>query len=335
MLSTGKKVLLVCLLFFTLPFAVSATDSPRIISWGRGSSLVLDMLYMFPEAEDSIIAMGNGGGFQKLLDENYDEKAVLEMEIQPEIVAAYNPTHIVLKSYMEKTAAILETLGISTLFIEMESPEQYDTGLDRIGDMFGDRDRAEELKKYFKDQRLEVIDITDPIPADEKPTVLFLYYNTKGGNTSLMIPPSDWIQTKMIEWAGGVPIWKNTFVGERWQNVSFEQIARWNPDTVFLVSYHGDIDEVKNNLTSDPLWNMLDACKNNKIFTVPSDYLSWDQPSPRWVLGLNWMGTKLHPELFTMERLNDKLYQFYKTTYGLSELDVDENILTIIEGDYR
>lgn len=335
MLSTGKKLLIISLFLFTLPFAVSATDTPRIVCWGKGSSLVLDTLYMFPEAQEYIVAMGNGGGFQQLLDKNYSEKAVLEMEIQAETAAAFNPTHIILKSYNEKAAASLKELGIPTILIGMESPEQYDTDLGLIGEMFGNKSRAEELKAYFKDERQEVINITEPIATKDKPTVLFLYYSMKGGNGSIMVPPGDWLQTRMVEWAGGEPVWEETVLGDSWQVISFEQIALWNPDIVFLVSYHGDAEAAKKEYLSNPLWQMLNVVKNDKIYTVPCDFLSWDQPTPRWVMGLNWMGTKLHPELFTSERLDQKLYQFYNTAYGLSEADVDENIFTVIKGDYR
>ena len=340
--SKSKKIAIFSLFLLAAAFFSFAEDdgnTTRLLCWGKGHSLVMDMIYMFPEAEEAVTAMGSskqtGGSFQQLLDQDYSEKAVLEMELQPETVASYAPTHIVLKSYMRKAAASIEGLGIPVLFIDMESPEQYDTDLGRLGELFGNSDRAEELRAYFRDERLDVTGISDQIADSDRPDVLFLYYSLKGGSAALKVPPSDWLQTRMIEWAGGKPVWKDAVTGKGWQTISFEQIAVWNPDTIFLVSYHGDAEAARDRLTSDPMWRALDAGRAGRIFTFPGDFLSWDQPTPRWIMGLNWIGTKLHPALFSTQRLDDKLYGFYDTAYGFSRSDVEEKIIPKIRGDYR
>jgi iron complex transport system substrate-binding protein len=320
---------------------VSAEGSPssRILCWGRGYSLVLDALYLFPEAADSIIAMGEGiqagESFQEILDPGFREKAVLAMELQPETVASYKPTHVILKGYMRQAAKNIESLGIPVLYVDMESPEQYERDLTLMGELFNNKARAEELKTYFRTERLFVEHSTEDIATVDKPRTLFLYYSIKGGSQSLMIPPSDWLQTRMVEWAGGTPVWKEAVIGKSWQTVSFEQIAAWNPEKIFLVSYHTEVDVVKNKLTNDPLWQMLKAVQNDGVHAFPGDFLSWDQPDPRWILGLYWMGSKLNPQLFSEEMLDDKLYEFFKTAYSLSRTDVDKIIKPRIRGDYR
>ncbi len=337
--SLRKASFLIILILITISNTGASEEGLRILCWGRGNSLVLDFIYMFPEAEKSVIAMGRtnqtGGSFQRLLDKNYSSKAVLDMELQPETAAAFKPTHIILKSYMRKAAANVEELGIPVLFIDMESPEQYDADLTRMGELFGNKKRADELKKYFRNERLEVINSASQTAESDRPEVLFLFYSLKGGSASFKVPPSDWLQTRMIEWAGGIPVWKNSVNGKGWQTVSFEQIAAWNPDTVFLVSYHGDVEAARDRLLSEPLWKILKAGKSGRIYAFPADFLSWDQPTPRWVLGLNWIGTKLHPEIFSLKRLDKKLHEFYETAYGFSREDVEEKILPRIRGDYR
>lgn len=336
---TKKSVLVFIFIILCLNPAAAADNELRIISWGGGFSLVLDMLYMFPEAAGSVVAMGSGnqagGNFQQLLDPDFEDKAVLEMQVNAETAASFNPTHIILKNYMRKAAGSLEILDIPLLFINMESPQQYDEDLDRLGELFGNPSRAAELKSYFSRERLEVEQITAGLGENEKPGVLFLYYSMSGGSASLMVPPAGWIQTRMVEWAGGRPVWLEAVTGRGWQTVSFEQIAEWNPETVFLVTYHSEPETAKNKLLSDPLWQMLDAGAAGRIFAFPADYLSWDQPDPRWILGLNWLGTKLHPELFPRERMAEKLYDFFSTAYGFSEARIDELIIPKITGDYR
>ncbi|MDC7228496.1 MAG: ABC transporter substrate-binding protein [Spirochaetales bacterium] len=337
-----RKILTTVLMlsiFAAFPASSDSGETPRIISWGRGYSLVLDMLYMFPEAEESIVAMGSGtqagGYFQKLLDSDYRKKAVLEMDLQDETAASYNPTHIILKSYMRGAAEGLAKLDIPVMFIDMESPEQYESDLTRLGELFENPARAEELKTYFNSEKSEVVKLTGPLRDSEKPGVLFIYYSVKGGIASMRVPPADWIQTRMIEWAGGIPVWKDAVTSTGWQTVSFEQIAAWNPDTVFMVTYHSDIDEARNMIADDPLWRLTEAGQQDRIFGVPGDFMSWDQPSPRWILGLNWMGTKLQPQIFSEERLEEKIYDFYSTAYGFSRKKTADEIIPRITGSYR
>ncbi len=307
---------------------------PRIICWGRGNTLVLNMLYMFPEAPEALIAMGStsqaGGSFQQLVDPDFKAKAVLDMEIQPETAASYKPSAIILKSYMRGAAGKLKELGIPLIFINMESPEQYDEELKMLGQLFGNPLRAEELRAYFSEERIEAQTLVSrsEIP---KPRVLFLYYSIKGGSRSLKVPPTDWIQTRMVQWAGGEPVWLEGFKAESWQTVSFEQIAAWKAEKILIVTYHDDSSAATAELKEDPLWQLLEA----DILAFPGDFLSWDQPDPRWILGLNWLGSKLHPDVFPAGRLDEKLFSFYSTVYGFDREKTRTEIVSRLTGDYR
>lgn len=66
----------------------------------------------------------------------------------------------------------------------------------------------------------------------------------------------------------------------------------------------------------------------------PADYLSWDQPDPRWILGLQWLVGKLHPGLGATAELEKKVVEFYSFVYGLSAQRIEEAILPMIRGDY-
>lgn len=343
MLSKTKKLCAVLLMISIAALSGAAAEGEnlnyRIICWGRGNSLVLDALYLFPEAAESVIAMGEGvqagGSFQEILDPDFAEKAVLAMELQPETVASYNPTHVILKGYMRQAAKNIENLGIPVIYIDMESPEQYDHDLTVMGELFHNKARADELKTFFKEERLYIEKRTATVSLSDKPKVLFLYYTMKGGSRSLMVPPSDWLQSRMVQWAGGDPVWLDAVIGSSWQIVSFEQIAAWNPDQIFLVSYHTGIETVKIQLENDPLWQMLNAVQNDSLYAFPGDFLSWDQPDPRWLMGLYWMAEKLHPDLFPADLLEEEVYKFYKTAYGFDRNEVDLLIMPKITGDYR
>jgi iron complex transport system substrate-binding protein len=101
-----------------------------------------------------------------------------------------------------------------------------------------------------------------------------------------------------------------------------------------LVSYHTPVDQVKVTLLSDPKWRQLDAVRQGKLLAFPSDYLSWDQPDPRWIIGLYWLTGKLHPKLIASAEVEKKVTEFYCFVYGLSPQRIQEAILPKIRGDY-
>jgi iron complex transport system substrate-binding protein len=94
------------------------------------------------------------------------------------------------------------------------------------------------------------------------------------------------------------------------------------------------VDEVKANLLSDPKWLQLEAVRRGKLFAFPVDYLSWDQPDPRWILGLHWLANKLHPGRIASAGMESKVAEFYGFVYGLPAERIEEVILPMITGDY-
>ncbi len=127
---------------------------------------------------------------------------------------------------------------------------------------------------------------------------MILYYNEKDGAIAFNVPPLSWMQTLIVQTAGGNPVWADANPVDSWTKVSLEQVAAWNPDIIFIVAYFNPVDDVVASLKADPQWQALDAVKNDKIFGFATDVYSWDQPDTRWILGLTWVAGKLHPDLF-------------------------------------
>ena len=63
------------------------------------------------------------------------------------------------------------------------------------------------------------------------------------------------------------------------------------------------------------------------------DYLSWDQPDPRWSLGLTWLATKIHPELFSEVNMGAEIPAFYRDFYELNDNVIEQSILPLVTGD--
>ncbi|MBP7635967.1 hypothetical protein KBA41_17515, partial [Candidatus Ozemobacteraceae bacterium] len=60
---------------------------------------------------------------------------------------------------------------------------------------------------------------------------------------------------------------------------------------------------------------------------------SWDQPDPRWVLGLAWLATKIHPALFPDNDMKAEARTFFKNFYGIEGEAVEKTILPALHGD--
>lgn len=301
----------------------------RITFVGKSSNIVGDALYMFPEAASRIVGVGNTnqlkGDFIAVLDPLYSDKTYLEHSVGPEQIAVTNPDLVILKNFhKDSLGAAVEQLGIPVLYLDLESPEAYEKDFRMLGQVFGNMPRAEELVSYYKTEREFITERTARVT--EKPDVLFIYHSTRDGVSAFNIPPESWIQTRMVEMAGGNPIWKDTNPGNGWSKINLEQIAVWNPDQIYIVAYKEDVDKVISSINSSDEWRELKAVKNDKLHAFPVDFYSWDQPDSRWILGLKWLAKQIQGDLFTDIDVEKMTREFYSDLYYLSDEQFDAEI---------
>ena len=306
----------------------------RIVLTGKALFMIADAAYIFPGAAEKIVGMGNAGqgsgNFIQLIDPKYPEKQNLDRDAGAEQVAALQPDLVILKSYLaESVGAPIEALGIPVVYIDFETPEQYQRDLAILGKVFDDEARAAEIAAFYQFKTDEIAKTVKDAP---KPRVLMLSYNDKDGKVAFNVPPMNWLQTKMVEIAGGGPVWADANPGGSWSQVTLEQIAAWDADQIFVVSYFKNPTEVVRELKADPNWQSIRSVKEDQIYAFPGDLYSWDQPDPRWILGLTWLAGKIHPELFPTLDMTAEALNFYQTLYGLDEAFVQEKIIPTFKG---
>lgn len=306
----------------------------RIVLTGRALFVIADAAYIFPGAGERIVGMGStnqgAGNFIKLIDPDYASKQTLERDAGVEQVAALQPDLVMMKSNLAETVgAPIEALGIPVVYIDFETPEQYGRDLAILGKVFGDEARAAEIAAFYQN-RVEAISAA--VQDAPRPRTLLLYYNDRDGNVAFNVPPMEWIQTRMVTIAGGEPIWADANPGKGWTQVTLEQIAAWDADKIFIVSYLKDPVEVVEGLRTDPNWSALRAVKEGQLYPFAFDLYSWDQPDPRWILGLTWLAGKLHPDRFPTLDMLAEAQTFYQKLYGLDEAFVNENIVPTFRG---
>ncbi|MEM2321265.1 MAG: ABC transporter substrate-binding protein [Candidatus Bathyarchaeia archaeon] len=310
----------------------------RVIITGKGSWPIMTVAYMFPNAKKVLYGLSSSlnSTLFRMIDPNLADK-IVPVELSVEEISKAKPDVVILKTTMRSLGDQLEELGIHVVYVDLENLESYVRDLRVLGKIFMDERRGEGLARYYSEWVNSIASMAPP--SAERPKVLFLYYSVKGGEVAFNVPGSGWLQTFMVEVAGGYPLSKEA-PGTGWNTVTFEQIARWAPNIIFIVTYSNkpSPSEVKERLLRDEMWTNIPAIRSGRVYAVPDDCNvaalgSWDAPGSRWILGLLWMAKKIHPSIFQDLDIKEEVERFYTKIYGLSKADA-EKVIAQITGDF-
>jgi iron complex transport system substrate-binding protein len=312
----------------------------RMVAAGRALFMVADALYLFPEISSRLAAIGRTDqsnlDFIPIIDPAYESKIILESEAGPEQIAAVRPDVVILKSMnAEKLGKPLEVLNIPVVYVDFETPEQYTRDLMTLGQLLQNEVRAAQVIDFYQQRTQQIAETLGDLRQDQKPRVLLLYYTDRDGAVAFNVPPLAWMQTLMTEMAGGRPAWSDAQLGQGWTKVSFEQVAAWDADQIYIIAYFNKVDEVVQGLKADPQWQALRAVQRGQLYAFPADYYSWDQPDPRWILGLTWLASKIHPERFPDLDMEQEIHTFYRELYNLDDAAYQKYIQPNLTGDWR
>ena len=312
----------------------------RVVVAGRAVRITAGALFAFPEAKERVVALEGRTpavtDFISLLDPDFSEMLLFERDVGPEQIVTAHPDVVVLKSYMaDKLGTPLEQLDIPVVYVDFETPEQYFDDIATLGQLFGNAERADEIKAFYQTRLDRIHRSLEGLADEQKPSVLVLQYSDKGGEVAFQVAPSPWIQTTLVELAGGTPVWKESALGSGWTVVGFEQIAAWNPDMIMIVSYASDPGSAVAMLKDDHRWQALASVQGERLYAFPKDtgVYSWDQPDVRWILGLTWLAAKLHPDRLPDVDMIQEVYAFHEQLYGLDGAAVEASILPTLQGD--
>jgi iron complex transport system substrate-binding protein len=311
----------------------------RVVIAGRAGQLILHAAFLFDEADSRVVAMEQrtqrGVSMLPLVDSAYADTIQLERDASAEAIAAADPDAVLLKSYLaDSLGAPLEALGLTTIYLDLETPDQFFRDVRVLGELFGNPERSEEVLAFYQ-ERLELVSQTvASVPEGQRPRVLLLQYTDQGGEVAVNVPPAAWLQTRLIELAGGEPVWLDT-VGSGWTVVDLEQVAVWDPDYIFVVYYAGDPTSATEALRADSNWAALRAVREGHLLGFPGDFVSWDQPDTRWILGLEWLASQLLPDGAFHFDIHAELRAFYEELYGLDQTVLRTDVAPLLNGDYE
>jgi iron complex transport system substrate-binding protein len=311
----------------------------RVVVAGRAGQLILHAAFFFDEADRRVVAMEQRtqrkATMLPLVDSAYADVIQLDRDASAEAIAAAQPDVVLLKSYLaDSLGASLEALGLTTLYLDLETPEQFFRDVRVLGALFGNPERAEQVLAFYQERLDRVSHAVATVPEGERPRVLLLQYTDQGVEVAVNIPAAAWLQTNLVEMAGGEPVWREA-AGSGWTVVDFEQVAAWDPDCIFVVYYAGDPMPAVDTLRSDANWAALRAVRDGHLLGFPGDFVSWDQPDSHWILGLEWLASRLLPEGAFSIDLEAEMQAFYAELYGLDKATVEGQIVPLLNGDYE
>lgn len=226
--------------------------------------------------------------------------------INVEETAALAPDVVVLPLRLQESAASFEELGIPVLVVDPETQENFEACVDLLGKATGQTERSGELLTYYHQQMERARELTKGL---ERPRVYL-----SSGSDYLRTATSKMYQNDLIEMAGGANVSAQLTDGY-WQTVSPEQVLDWDPEYIFAVSY---AEYTLDDILSDSSLAAVQAVKDKKVMTFPSQIEPWDYPTPSSVLGVLWLTSKLHPEVYSEAEYLEEAKAFYERFFDIS-----------------
>ena len=198
----------------------------------------------------------------------------------------------------------------------------YDGSLDRtgevlrrVGGLLGVPERGEELAAYFEKKYYEIQRVVATIPRSERRTV---YYAQSP--TGLLTEPRGSRHGEIIEHAGGVNVAEvHEQRGCGRSPVGADDLARWDPDVIIMISEEGKSPErLCNRARTDPFWSRLKAVRQGAVHEPPGGMYQWFDrpPSVNRLMGLIWLSNLLYPEWFGWDMV-EETRAFYRLFYRM------------------
>ncbi len=325
---------------------VSATDAldrtvtlaqppQRVIIVGKSAIVATDAFLLFPEAVKAVVELpktdqGTGDLYSLLLPQLAEGARTPEIPSIEEVIARA-PDLVLMKDFTYAGLGDkLTAMGVPVFTVSLEMPEDWRTELIQLGKLVGDTGRAEEVIGLYTERQDKIEQAISAIPESDRPKVLMMRVSSTDGPLTYTVAPDSWMQTRFVEDAGGVPIWLGSgFKNKGFAKISFEQIAAWNPDCIYIYSYKDPVENFLAELKNDKRWSDIPAMKAGRVKAIPGDFSNYAQPISRWILCLQWMAADLYPQSFPGFDMEQEILSFYEDFHGLTDSQAQQTIIDL------
>ena len=240
-------------------------------------------------------------------------------DFNKEAVAAADPQLIIdIGEAKEGIEAELDTLqesiGVPVVHIEANL-STYGDAYRMLGELLGRQDRANEIATYIDETYASTAKTLESIPADERVHAAYLL-----GDAGLNAMASGTFQAGVIDMvADNVAVIEGAKGSGLGSEVSFEQIALWNPDLILFAP-----ESIYDTVGDDPAWQTISAIQSGNFYEVPAAPYNWisTPPSVNQIMGLQWLSRLCYPDKFS-DDIATVTKDYYKNVFGY-ELGDDE-----------
>lgn len=226
-----------------------------------------------------------------------------------EALAELSPDLFIHKASDVKTLDAVQGIGIPSIGIEVETPEDMIRALDLLGKVCGAREKARDLMDYYEAQIREAEELISQIDDADKPRAIVM------GSSIGKVADGSMLQGLMLEQAGAVNCAADLDATELWPTAGAEQILAWNPDYIFITNSESAVYTAQD-ILKDPAWSEVSAVKHKNVYEMPAQADSWEFPGVVSTLGIDYMIHVMHPRLLDEGTLEDKVDAFYDLSYG-------------------
>ena len=241
-----------------------------------------------------------------------------------EAVAAADPQVIVdigeaKKGIEEDLDELQEQIGVPVVHIEA-TLSTYGDAYRMLGELLGRQDRAEEIATYVDGAYASTMAVLDTIPEAERVHAAYLL-----GDAGLNAMAKGTFQAGVIDAVtDNVAVIEGAKGSGLGSEVSFEQVALWNPDLILFAP-----ESIYGTVADDASWQTISAIQSGNYYEVPAAPYNWisTPPSVNQIMGLQWLSRLCYPDKFD-DDIATVTKEYYKNVYGyeLSDEECSELI---------
>lgn len=226
-----------------------------------------------------------------------------------EALAELGPDLFIHKASDVETLEAVEKIGIPSVGISVETPEEMMTALDLLGTVCGASEKASELADHYRKGIAEAEELVSSVTDESKKTAIVM------GSSIGKVADNEMLQGKMLETAGAVNCASDLDAPGLWPTAGTEQIFLWDPEYIFITGSEG-AEYSSDDIYNDPAWSELKAVKDKHVYTIPAERDSWEFPGVVSLLGVYYMIHTMYPELMDEEQLQKEVDDLYALSYG-------------------
>jgi len=254
-----------------------------------------------------------------VVDSDFVKKLTVNItgdQLNLESLAAANPDLVVLWASSAddpNLMAINDTLKVPTFAVYVTSIDDVYRQVDSMGEITGNRVRAEDIKKIMKKYAELTTNVTDKIGESERPKVFWMWtdvYGTAGVKSGI---------NDLIDMAGGINVMKYASSDAKDMEhpvVTEETLIKLNPDVIYM--WYNEKLNPEDIISGEDFrgWKDINAVKNGRVYEISNPYV-FDAFSPRMPLALLHVARDLYPDKFSGLDFNQTVDQYNVDMWGV------------------